>query len=149
MVKIVLRPLLIEAFADHKCLEYQPTSEGLTHVELVLGQEQQLQTKIKSSSLNGQNEETYLSWTHHQDEEPCLLDAALRVMTALGMAWRVKVGFVRQLKGGTVTTQSLYSKVFMVEGSLPRRRQMLLSLRALTISIANALSIMTSFICTC
>ncbi|CAI5744993.1 unnamed protein product [Peronospora destructor] len=56
------------------------------------------------------------------------------------MAWRVKVDFVRQL-GGTVTTQSLYSKVFTVEGSLPRRRQMLLSLRALTISIVNALSI--------
>lgn len=158
VVKISTHPLLIGGAADYKCAAFQPTSDELTHVELVLGREQQLQDQSQVFfMLNGQNEGIYLPWTHHQDEEACLLELAqtaalhlgagpdrisnglklfsidglpiftagelnkLRIAHVLldGQLWvwpGVKVGYVREIDGCTVTTQSLRPKVFTVEG---------------------------------
>ncbi|KAL4164824.1 hypothetical protein KRP22_003565 [Phytophthora ramorum] len=156
VVTIDTHPLLVGAQLE--CPDVRPTGEGLTHVELVLGQKQQLQAQDRVFfMLNGQNEGIFLPWIYRQDEDACLLELAqmaaehlgadpdrmangmklfsidgLPILTAHelntqriahvlldGQLWvwpGVKVGYVREIEGCTVTTQSLHPKVFTVEG---------------------------------
>ncbi|KAE9332744.1 hypothetical protein PF008_g14794 [Phytophthora fragariae] len=158
LVKINKHPALVAATADWTCPDFLPTVKGLTHVERVLGQEQQLRAQDRVFLLlNGENEGVYLPWTHQQNGEACHLElartAALhlgadpdRVANGLrlfsvdclpilaadeldrqriahvlldGQLWvwpGIKVGYVREIEGCTVTTQSLRPKVFTVEG---------------------------------
>ncbi|GMF25010.1 unnamed protein product [Phytophthora fragariaefolia] len=158
VVRIAPHPALAAATSGWTSPDFLPAGEGLTHVERVLGQEQQLRAHGRVFlMLNGEDEGVYLPWTHRQDEEACLLELAqtavmhlgadpdlvtngLRLFSADGLpilaaneldtqrvahvlldgqlwVWPgIKVGYVREIEGCTVTTQSLRPKVFTVEG---------------------------------
>lgn len=158
VVKIATHPPLAAAAAGWTCADFLPADEGLTHMEQVLGQEQQLRAQGRVFlMLNRENDRVYVPWTHLQDGEACLFELAqtavlhlgadadrvanglslfsvdgLPILTANeldrqrvahvlldGQLWvwpGIKVGYVREIEGCTVTTQSLRPKVFTVEG---------------------------------
>ncbi|KAL3671801.1 hypothetical protein V7S43_003709 [Phytophthora oleae] len=71
--------------SDVKCPDFQPTDEGLTHVELVLRQEQQLRDRNQVFfMLNGQNEDVYMPWAHQPSDQACILELAQ--MAALSLS---------------------------------------------------------------
>ncbi|KAI9989302.1 hypothetical protein PInf_019494 [Phytophthora infestans] len=128
LVKIAYHPLLVSAAGEEvQCPDFQPVDEELTHVELALDREEQLRDQDRTAALglgadpdrvaNGlklfsidglpimTTEELHLHRIAH-----VLLDGQLWVWPG------VKVAYVREVDGCTVTTRSLHPKVFTVEG---------------------------------